>query len=143
MDAQALVDQLNHLLAMEQRGLVAHLQIARPHLTRANYRHWPRLVAMSRAAEDRAAELVDMIEMLHASPAAATFQTDVAHWHYTAFDVLLPHLIREQASRLAAYERAIGLAASARDFAADLRELRDEVAEQLDDLRAMGETTPS
>jgi hypothetical protein len=134
-NGQALGAALNDLLATETRGLSRHLREATPYLTAVTYPIWADVQKMLSASAHHARRLSDLLDALELGERPASFQLDVARFHYTQLSYLLPLLIEEKQSQIAAYRQAIEHAAGEPLVTDPLNELLADVQDQLVELQ--------
>jgi len=140
VNAQALADELNVLLTTEDRGLVRHLERAKPYLTPRTFPMWAQVQQISRACVEHSARITRLLESLEASPAAAPFNTVVASYHFVTLESLIPLLIAEKRSQIDSYRRCIehvGNELLQQDIRLDLETLLAQNIEQLQQLESM------
>ena len=137
LNERGLADELNDLMATETRSLVRHVSgAATPYVTARTYKVWKAFGRMSELSERHAAELSALIDRLDLPPRSIPYSTDVARFHFTSIESLLPPLIEEKHKQIAAYQRAID---HARSDPALLRELEDLLGENEAQLRELQE----
>jgi hypothetical protein len=125
-ESHTLADALTALLTCETRGLLSHLDQAKPYLSADTLRPWLDIQAMSRRTPGRAAELSRMLESLGQSDHPTTFPLSVAYSHYLSVPGLVPALLTDTKHQIAAYERALALSTSDPALVAGLRDLLDQ-----------------
>lgn len=136
INAQALADELNRLLATETRSLVRHLDEAKPYLTPKTYRIWNQVEAMSHASAEHSQRLSALFEALEMVPRPIGYPAEVANYHFLTLSSLLPLLIQEKRKQIEAYSRAIDHAAGDPRVHDELAALLTENREQLRSLEA-------
>lgn len=131
INRQALADELNQLLATETRSLARHLEESPPYVTPATYRIWQSLRSLAAQSRAHAQRLSELLSTLELSERPLPFSSDVARFHYTALEVLLPELIREKNRQINAYQRALEHAHSDALVESGLSSLLEENCQQL------------
>lgn len=126
---QAVIDELSAVLATEQRGLVRHIAAATPHVTAKTYKLFAALKRMAHQSADHAQRITEFMQSRELEPKAVTFSTEVANYHFVTLDSVLPELIAEKMSQIAAYQRAI-------ENLGDLPEARTQLEALLEENRA-------
>jgi len=135
ISARALGDELNRLLATETRTLARHLEGAPPYISAATFRVWREIKAMAARSLDHARTLSELLLALELPEESMPFSSDVARFHDTSVETLLPELIAEKERQVAAYRRAIEHARGDDRVRATLQTLLDENLSQLETLR--------
>jgi len=134
MNHQALADEISFLLATETRSLARHLEEAVPYLSAPTYRIWHKLKHLSQASREHAKRLSALQESLELPPRPHPFSPEVANYHYVDVAFLLPKLIDEKQSQIAAYRRAIRHAQHDEQVKAELESLLADNETQLQTL---------
>ncbi len=135
INARALGDELNRLLATETRTLARHLEEAPPYISPSTYRVWREIKAMAARSLDHARVLSELLMTLELPENPIPFSSDVARFHYTSVETLLPELIAEKERQVAAYRRAIEHSRGDDRVRASLQTLVDENGSQLETLK--------
>ncbi len=139
MNLDAIGEELNRVLATETRGLGQHLREATPYLTASTFPVWRDIKSMLDANADHAQRLSQLLARLELTGRPASFDPSVAAYHYAELSFLLPLLIDEKRSQIAAYQRAVahcGLDPRVTDVVTELQQLLCENQGQLDRLKS-------
>ena len=123
MNYPGLADEISLLLATETCSLARHLESCSPYLTARTYPVWRDLQHMRQASEQHAERLSRLQEQLELPPRPQPFSSEVANYHYVTLEYLLPKLIAEKRSQIAAYRRAIAHAGRNEQVRTDLESL--------------------
>ncbi|MCE9592202.1 MAG: hypothetical protein K8S99_16985 [Planctomycetes bacterium] len=145
MNAQALADELNVLLTTETRSLVRHLNEARPYLTPRTFPIWKKIEGMMHDNDIHAAHLNTLLEGVRITPRPVSYNSEVASYHFLTLDSLIPLLIEEKQSQVAAYQRALEHASASPadpDLCDELSHLLTEVRGHLDVLEGVRRDLP-
>ncbi|MEX0775642.1 MAG: hypothetical protein WD042_07985 [Phycisphaeraceae bacterium] len=131
MNAVALAEQLNRLIALEQRGLAEHLREARPYLTPRTFALWRKIEQMGDVSAHHVARLSAMLADLGQPQRAGGFEPRVADFHFIDLPRLLPELVAIKEAKAKAYHRAAQLASERADLATELEAMAQVTHEQL------------
>jgi len=100
--------ELNHLLDIERKGLLANLESLDPHVDARAYPIWRTLKRLPGQAAERAAELESLLGNHAVDQATPTDPAPALTWlSYMRLDHLLPYLVREKEEAIATCERAL------------------------------------
>lgn len=136
INPEALAAELNGLLATETRSLTRHLEGAPPYISAGTFRIWRQMQPIAAQSHEHAHRLSDLLATLELPELPRSFDTDVARFHYTALETLLPEIIEEKEHQVVAYRRAIEHAQGEGVVESALKELLEQNTAQLETIRA-------
>lgn len=140
MNRLGLADELNDLLSSEQHSLATHLEEATPYLSPRTYKAWRRIAAVIHADTDHVARLSRLLDRLELPLRPRPRDPNVASYHFSKLETLLPLLLDEKQAHIAAYERAIqhaGTTTGGEEIASELRSLLADNQRELAQLEAI------
>ncbi len=137
MNRMALADELNDLLSREQHSLATHLEEATPYLTPRTYKLWRRISEVIHAETDHIGRLSLLLDRLELPMRPRPRDPNVASYHFSKVEILVPLLLEEKKAHIAAYERALEHAGTDEAIAGELRTLLADNQNELAQLEAV------
>ena len=134
VNAQALADELNRLLAIESRSLLRHMDESTPYTTAETFPILKQLKHMAHVSDGHAQRLSALLDRLELPERPMPYPQSVGFYHFVKVDALLGPVIAEQHERVAAYVRAVE---HARGDDAAVVELEDLLKASRDALEAL------
>ncbi len=136
MNAEALGEELNEMVALATRGMLRYVVDSTPYLTTKTFAIWNQVRAIGDAVTAHGRALTGMLEQLEVPQRPASYSIDMGRFPFTSLESLLPCLIDEARRRVDVNERAAALAEEDEALRRQLDSMLEENRAHLEKMQA-------